>query len=554
MVSLRGLAVLGSAPMAAPALLPAFDPPGFDWETLFPLAWLGSQVGASVATNQWVQAMEALWAGALWMVQFAFKVVDAFTTPDLSEGGPMAQIYPATFAIGGALALVLAFVQIGFAAFQRSGQGLARLLLGVAQFGAAWAGMLGIGTLMTVATSGLTRGMLQLALGKPSFGDLNLVHPMTVRDGIDAAVATVLGVSGILLILAAIGYLAIMLVRAGALILIIATSPIAAAGLVAEGTRAWFWKALRWFLAALMMAPLSALIFAIGVKLTEGVVSGTGDTALPAAVGQAVIGTVLIIIGAFAPLVLFRLLAFVDPGTSSGQSFRASLDAAGGVAGLLGGKGADAEGGESSSGSGAATATSGDGSSSQGEADAATTTQGRVASAMGPLGSALKTGSAAAQGAAAFGADVLGAAGVGHPQPYFASPPASKNDNSSNNGNSKSQDKPPGDAEQRPGNDSGDNPGAGAGPSALPPAPTGDPYNMPPPGAGAGPVPGSPAPGGGVGGPSTSADATGGTAGGHNGASGGTGGRGSRGGPGAGGAGGGAGGVGALEGAGAAAL
>ena len=55
---------------------------------------------------------------------------------------------------------------------------------------------------------------------------------------------------------------------------------------------------------------------------------------LPAAVGQAVIGTVLIIIGAFAPLVLFRLLAFVDPGTSSGQAFRASLDAAGGVGGV----------------------------------------------------------------------------------------------------------------------------------------------------------------------------------------------------------------------------
>ena len=186
----------------------------------------------------------------------------------------MAKIYPATFAIGGALALVLAFVQIGFAAWQRSGQGLARVLVGVAQFGLAWAGMLGIGALMVVATSGLTRGLLQLALGQSSFGQLKLVHPMTVRDGFDAAVASILGICGLLLILGCIGYLLIMLVRAGALVLIIATSPIAAAGLVAEGTRAWFWKALRWFLSALMMAPLSALIFGIGIKLTEGVISG----------------------------------------------------------------------------------------------------------------------------------------------------------------------------------------------------------------------------------------------------------------------------------------
>ena len=278
MASLLGLAHTAAIPTLAPGMspgaVPAFDPPGFTWETFFPLAWLAGRVGADVATNQWVQAMQSLWAGALWMVEFTFKLVDSFTTPDLSEGGPMAAIYPATFAIGGALALVLAFVQIGFAAWQRSGQGLARVLVGVPQFGAAWAGMLGIGALMTVATSGLTRGMLQLALGQPSFGQLNLVHPMTVRDGFDTAIASILGICGILLILATIGYLLIMLVRAGALVLIIATSPIAAAGLVAEGTRAWFWKALRWFLAALMMAPLSALIFGIGIKLTEGVISG----------------------------------------------------------------------------------------------------------------------------------------------------------------------------------------------------------------------------------------------------------------------------------------
>ena len=159
---------------------------------------------------------------------------------------------------------------------------------------------------------------------------------------------------------------------------------------------------------------------------------------LPAAVGQAVIGTVLIIIGAFAPLVLFRLLAFVDPGTSSGQAFRASLDAAGGVAGLLGGRGQGGQGEESSGGSGSATATSSDGASSQGEADAAAATQGRLASAMGPVGSTVGALSTAGQAAAAFGADVLGAAGVGHPQPYFATPPNTQKQDSP----SKPQDKP----------------------------------------------------------------------------------------------------------------
>ena len=39
---------------------------------------------------------------------------------------------------------------------------------------------------------------------------------MTVRDGFDAAVASILGICGVVLILATIGYLLIMLVRAGA--------------------------------------------------------------------------------------------------------------------------------------------------------------------------------------------------------------------------------------------------------------------------------------------------------------------------------------------------
>ncbi len=472
-----------------PAVMPAFPLPGIDWKTLFPLVWLGGSIATDYLTNQWVSFMEALWAGALWMVQFAFTLVDAFTTPDLSQGGPMGAIYPATFAIGGALALVLAFVQIGFGAWQRDGRGLARVLVGVPQFGLAWAGMLGVGALLTVATSGLTQGLLQLALGSPSFGKLNLLKPWQPRDGVDAAVAAVLGICGFLLILAAIGYLLIMLVRAGALMLLMATSPISAAGLVAEGTRAWFWKSLRWFVAALMIAPLSALILGIGTKLTEGVVSGAGDATV-AAVGQGVVGTILVIIGAFAPLVLFRLLAFVDPGTSSGQSFRASLDAAGGLGGLAGGLlSGKGSGGQSDGTSGAATSTASDGTGSQGEADAAATTQGRLASALGPAGTALGSLSSAGQAAAGFAADVLGAAGVGHPQPYFATP---RNGPSDGNRRSTPSQKP---RDNQNGNQTGSQGGPDQGPTggdpAVDPPPTPAPTPLP--------VPGTPGSGNGAG-------------------------------------------------------
>jgi hypothetical protein len=56
-----------------------------------------------------------------------------------------------------------------------------------------------------------------------------------------------------------------------------------------------------------------------------------------AAIGTALPGVILILISCFAPMALFKLLAFVDPGTSSGAAVRQGLAAQGGLQGLLGG-------------------------------------------------------------------------------------------------------------------------------------------------------------------------------------------------------------------------
>ena len=420
---------LTAAADATPAVMPAFG-----WDDVNPIKVLANLVALG-ATSVWQDIMTNIWSAGLWLAGFVFQLVDAFTAPDLSGGGLMSKIYPVTFGIGAGLALILALVQIGFAAWQRDGKGLGRLVVGVFQFMLVWGGMLGIGAALNVATAGLTQGMLQVSFGAPSFARANVLQAWDVRQGVDAVTATVLGICGVFLVFAAIGYLLVMLVRAAALMILMATSPISAAGLLSEGTRAWFWKSLRWFLAALMIGPLAALVLAIGKLLTDGVLSGAGDST-QSAVGTAVVGTVLIIIGAFCPLILFRLLAFVDPGTSSGASFRASLDAAGGVGGLLQGRGGTgAVGGDS----GAATSQAGNGTS-QGEAAADTATQGRITSALTSLGGS--TGAAIGLGAnkiasmgsaaATYGSDILGAAGVGHQQPYFG---ATVSDNQQNDQN-----------------------------------------------------------------------------------------------------------------------
>lgn len=398
--------------------------PAFSWDQLNPVVVMANLVAVGT-TSVWQSIMTNIWSAGLWLTGFVFQLVDAFTAPDLSGGGLMSKIYPFTFGIGAGLALILALVQVGFAAWQRDGKGLARLVVGVFQFMLVWGGMVGVGAALNVATAGLTQGMLQVAFGAPSFAKANLLQQWNIRQSVDATTATVLGVCGLFLVFAAIGYLLVMLVRSAALMILMATSPISAAGLLSEGTRSWFWKSLRWFLAALMIGPLAALVLAIGKLLTDGLLSGAGEST-QSAVGTAVVGTMLIIMGAFCPLILFRLLAFVDPGTSSGASFRASLDSAGGVGGLL--QGGGAAGGAAAGGgdSGAATSQASNGTS-QGEADAGNTTQGRLTSALSSLGGATGTAfgmganklASAGNAAATYGADILGAAGVGHQQPYF---------------------------------------------------------------------------------------------------------------------------------------
>ena len=242
---------------------------------------------------------------------------------------------------------------------------------------------------------------------------------ISVQDISDGTVATVLMVLGIFLVFAAIGHLLVMLARAGSLLVLAATTPISAAGLSSDFGRDWFWKSFRWFHAAAFTPVLMILVLGIGVQMTSGVATGMTNE-LEKAIGTAVPGVVLICIGCFSPLALFKLLAFTDPGTTSGAALRAGLSAQGGITGLLGGLG-----GQVSGGSSAASATDEHGKSqgeSAGEDSTSSRFNGSAAGMMGKFGGALGQAGAAGMGAmekigstgASVGADLTNQMGVGH--------------------------------------------------------------------------------------------------------------------------------------------
>lgn len=383
-----------------------------------PFDLMGSVAG-KIVVDGWTAGMLAIWNGGLWLLRLVLGWVDSLLSPDLSEHGPAAELYRVTFWLAGVVLLVMVIVQIGIAAGRRDGKGLARALIGVGQFAIVWGGWIGYTVAVTAACSGLTRALMESLMNVTSWGAWQPWTPIDPKDITDAATATVLGLMGLLVWLAAIAHVIVMLTRAAALMVIVSTTPIAAAGLANDTTRVWFWKAFRWFHAAALTPVVVVLVTGIGMKFAEGVANGQSTGALQA-IATAVPAVVLICVASFSPLALFKLLAFVDPGTASGAAMRAGMTAVGGLQGLLRGNPAAGE---------TAATQSDESGRSAGEADSEGATSARIANSVGSAASFLGVaGAVAATGigamarigtaSAAVGADVTNQAGIGHNSYY----------------------------------------------------------------------------------------------------------------------------------------
>ena len=370
---------------------------------------------AKAAADAWTAAMLAIWNSGLFVLRIVLTFSELFLTPDLSADGPGKDVYAFTLWLALALVVILAMIQLGAAAFKREGRSLARAFIGSGQFVLVCACWFGYCVMIIAACGALTKALMKSLLKVQTWPDWDPLGGLGIYDITDAGVATALAFLGIFLWLAAIGHVLVYLARAASLLVLTAMGPLAAAGLVSEFTRSWFWKSLRWFHAAAFTPVLMVMVLGIGVQFANGVAAHLAeDTAK--AFGTALPAVMTILISVVAPLALFKLLAFVDPGTPSGASFRQGMAIQGGLQGLLGGGGAGG-------GSSAASTTDSNGrSSGEQSAEASTgdrfnkSTQG-VLGSFGPVGQALSTGmswiNSAGAKATSLMSDETNQAGVG---------------------------------------------------------------------------------------------------------------------------------------------
>ena len=394
---------------------------GIGWDNLNPfhdigvLVHKGLSAATGVAADAFTAACLAVWDAGLFFFQLLLELMAYFLTPDLSQNGPERQVYAYAFWMAGALLSILVVVQLALAAAQGSGKAVGRVLIGLGQFAMVCAAWIFYAVMIVAAAGGLTTSLTHAFFGGASLTGLSLWQPFDPKTVTSAGAAFVLAVLGIFLIMSSAVHVFVYIGRAAALLVMVPTAPIAAAGTVSDFGRPWFWRTFRWFHAAAFTPVLMVLVLGIGSLVTQSVGQNLASS-MHAAFADAVPGVFLICMSCVSPLALFKLLAFVEPGTPSGAAMRAGLAQSGGVKGLLGLNPASQAGG------GSAVAAGGEGSSSQGEAMGQDATSGRFQKALGSIqplfGQAMGMAQSVGVRGIAIQSDLDNQAGVGHQASY----------------------------------------------------------------------------------------------------------------------------------------
>ncbi|WP_224390415.1 hypothetical protein [Pseudonocardia sp. ICBG1293] len=288
-------------------------------------SYLSDPVG-SMGASSFDTAMQKVWdAGAL-LLRGAFTLTDHVARfdpatmlggsgADAAEGG-FVSLWPSMTWLAALIALGLFFQQLISVAL-RGGRGMFRAFTGPAQFGIAMALTAGAVVTLLTAADGLTTmflsrlddaGTFTALLDDGRFGpdpDLGTVEEETrsMLLGLAAFFGT---------IPAGVGLALLTVFRQAAVLVLVATIPITAAALVSDSTSGIFWRSARWILAAVLMKPVLALVLLAGVTVTAGADGVAGLLA----------GTTVLLVSLLSPVMLFRLLAFVDPATGAGEAAR----------------------------------------------------------------------------------------------------------------------------------------------------------------------------------------------------------------------------------------
>jgi hypothetical protein len=258
--------------------------------------------------------------------------------PDLNlEAAGIAGPYAISFVIGSAVAALLIFGQVIRTLWTRDGTGIAQALTGTAKAVLAWLMTGTVATAALAASDEIARFIVTAEFGSQA-GFARKLGAVVNWSGIGNPLEQAASAGALLLVIGLIGILLVvalwfeLLLRNAAIAILIAVSPIAAAGQVSDTTKTWWSRTVSATVQLIILKPVIALVFAVGFGMA-------GDSAGVTGILQ---GLLVLGLAAFAWPVIARFFTFAtiqaaDSGLGALLGFAAgTLASRGGGSGTAG--------------------------------------------------------------------------------------------------------------------------------------------------------------------------------------------------------------------------
>jgi hypothetical protein len=184
-------------------------------------------------------------------------------------------VYGMSLEIAAVLAALLLMAQVIRTVLTHDGSALAQGLIGVAKAALAFVLTLAVAATALRAADELTRWIIARSFGSPLALSAHLARLTSFGPSVPGSLTFMLALLGMVLTIA---LWAQLLARNVAVTVLVAVAPIAAAGQVAHGTQQWWRKLARATAQLIVLKPVVALIFAVGLRMPS--LSGTVERLL----------------------------------------------------------------------------------------------------------------------------------------------------------------------------------------------------------------------------------------------------------------------------------
>lgn len=222
----------------------------------------GGQTNA-VGAQGWNAICQSFGNAAQQLLGSFAKSFVAIPPVNLSYAG-VRSVYGLSLEIAALIAAVLLMIQVIRTVMVHDGSAIAQGLVGVGKATLAFVLTLGAAATALRASDELTRWIIARTFGSPAVLSARLAHLANFDPQVSPSLLLIMALLGILLTIALWGQL---LVRNIAVTVLVAVSPVAAAGQVAHATQQWWRRLVRAAVQLIALKPVVALVFAVGLTM-----------------------------------------------------------------------------------------------------------------------------------------------------------------------------------------------------------------------------------------------------------------------------------------------